>query len=171
MAFIDLAQSIGSADEVTASRALLAPAISAGLAEGLSGRAMLSAIRESGAAIRDSSFYELVGEVRASQARAEPWSHMPLDQLPTSDMVQDWSGGATNTYLNRVYMYVRTSDGGELAVERRGVSVLTKNLISPGDALSLAQDLYGQHADDDNYSNEQFLGAEFGGVYHQLGSG
>lgn len=169
MAFIDLAEAIGGADEVTASRALLAPAISAGLDEGLSGRAMLGAIRESGAAIRDSSFYQLVGEVRASRAMTEAWSQAALDQIPGSDLIQEWHGGATDTYLNRVYMYVRTNVDGEQAIERRGVSVLTKELITPEDALAMAQDLYDENADNENYANEQFLGAEFGGVYHQVG--
>lgn len=130
---------------------------------------MLAAIRETGAAVRDSSFYQLVGEVRASRSLTEAWGTAPLDQLPASNLIQDWHGGATDTFLNRVYMYVRTSEGGELAVERRGVSVLTHELITPADALAMAQDLYDENADNDNYANEQFLGAEFGGVYHQLG--
>lgn len=169
MSFLELASSIGEADEVTASRALLVPAISQGLAEGMSGRAMLSAIRETGSAVRDSSFYQLVGEIRASQAMAEKWGTAPLDQVPSSDLVQEWHGGATDKYLNRVYMYVRTSEGGEFSIERRGVSILTNELISPEDALSMAQDLYDENADSDKYKDEQFLGASFGGVYHQVG--
>jgi hypothetical protein len=169
MSFLELASSIGEADEVSASRALLVPAISQGLSEGLSGRAMLSAIRESGAAIRDSSFYQLVGEVRASQAMAESWSQAPLDQIPSSELVQEWHGGATDKYLSRVYMYVRTSEAGEFAIERRGISILTNELISPEDALSMAQDLYDENADSDKYADEQFMGASFGGVYHQVG--
>lgn len=169
MSFLELASSIGEADEVSASRAMLVPAISQGLSEGMSGRAMLAAIRESGSAVRDSSFYQLVGEVRASQAMAEAWGTAPLDQIPTSDLVQEWHGGATDKYLSRVYMYVRTSEGGEFAIERRGISLLTNELISPEDALSMAQDLYDENADSDKYANEQFLGASFGGVYHQVG--
>ena len=169
MAFIDLAEAIGGADEAQASRALLAPAISQGLSEGLSGRAMLATIRQSGAAIRDSAFYQLVGEVRASQALTSAWGQAALDQIPGSELIQEWHGGATDTYLNRVYMYVRTNVDGEQAIERRGVSVLTKELITPEDALSMAQDLYDENADNENYANEQFLGAEFGGVYHQVG--
>jgi hypothetical protein len=169
MAFLDIVQAIGEADEATASRGLLASAVSAGLSEGLSGRAMLAAIRESGTAVRDSSFYQLVGEVRASQALTEAWGAAPLDQIPAQELIQEWHGGQTDTYLNRVYMYVRTNEGGELVVERRGVNVLTKELISPSDALAMAQDLYEENADNDKYANEQFLGAEFAGVYHQVG--
>lgn len=169
MSFTDIADAFGAADEVGPSRSLLASAVSAGLNEGMSGRAMLAALRESGTAIRDSSFYQLVGEVRSSQALTAAWSSAPLDQIPGSELIQEWHGGATDTYLNRVYMYVRTNDGGEFSVERRGVSVLTKELITPEDALGMAQDLYEENAENDNYADEQFLGAEFGGVYHQVG--
>jgi hypothetical protein len=171
MAFIDLAEAIGNASESSASRALLGPAISAGIDEGLSGRAMLAGIRSSGAAIRDSAFYQLVGEVRASKAMTAAWGQAPLDQIPSDELIQEWHGGATDTYLNRVYMYVRTNVDGEMAIERRGVSIMTKELISPSDALGMAQDLYDENADNENYANEQFLGSEFGGVYHQLGTG
>lgn len=131
---------------------------------------MLGAVRQAGVGVRTQSFYQLLGEVRASAARAEQWSGAALDQLPGRELIQDWTGGQTETYLNRVYMYVRTHVEGELAVERRGVSILTNELITPGDALSMAQDLYAEGAESDNYANETLLGAEFGGVYHQLGA-
>lgn len=170
MAFTDILESLGEAAAAGADRSLLAPLMRQGLQEGLSGQAMLGAIRQAGAGVRTQSFYQLLGEVRASAARAEQWSGAALDQLPTHDMVQQWTGGQTDTYLNRVYMYVRTHVEGELAVERRGVSILTNELITPGDALAMAQELYADNADSDNYANETVLGAEFGGVYHQLGA-
>lgn len=170
MAFIDIAQAIGEAETGSVGQGLLASAVRQGLAEGMSATNMLNDIRAAGGSIRTQSFYQLVGEVRASAARASEWATAPLDQVPGQDLVQDWTGGQADTYLNRVYMYVRTNIGGVLSVERRGVSILTKEAISPNDALAMAQGLYEDNADSDNYANEQFLGAEFGGVYHQLGA-
>jgi hypothetical protein len=171
VAFTDILESLTGAAEAGADRSLLAPLVRQGLTEGLSATQMLDAVRSAGVGLRTQSWYQLVGEVRASAARAEQWSGAALDRLPTPDQVQEWSGGHTETYLNRVYMYVRTSATGELAVERRGVSILTNELITPGDALSMAQDLYAEGDESDNYAGEQLLGAEFGGVYHQLGGG
>lgn len=169
MAFTDILASVAEAEGAGVGTPLLASMVRQGLTEGLSGSAMLNAIRDAGVGIRTQSFYQLVGEVRASAARAEQWSGAALDRLPSSELVQEWTGGQSDTYLSRVYMYVRTRATGELAVERRGVSIVTNELITPGDALSMAQDLYAENADNENYSNEQLLGAEFGGVYHQLG--
>ena len=170
MSFLDIAESIGAAESGSVGQGLLASAVRQGLSEGVSATEMLNSIRAAGGSIRTQSFYQLVGEVRAASARAGEWATAPLDQIPGQDLVQDWTGGQADTYLNRVYMYVRTSVGGVLSVERRGVSILTRDAISPSDALAMAQQLYEENSDSENYANEQFLGAEFGGVYHQLGA-
>jgi hypothetical protein len=170
MAFTEILQSIADAEGANVGRSLLGTAIRQGLSEGMSATSMLNAMRDAGVGLRTQSFYQLAGEVRASTARAEAWSGAALDRLPGSDLVQEWTGGQADTYLSRVYMYVRTHVDGELSVERRGVSVVTNQLITPGDALSMANDLYAENAENDNYANEQLLGSEFGGVYHQQGA-
>ncbi len=148
---------------------MLASIVRQGLNDGLSGNEMLRQVQAAGLGIQRSSFLQLVGEVRSSASMAERWSTLPLDQVPGPEDIVDWAGGATDTYLHRVYMYVRTNEAGQLAVERRGVSLLTREPLSPADALAMAQDLYDENADNDNYSGDQLLGAEFGGIYHQLG--
>lgn len=170
MSFIELAESIGAAESGAVGQSMLASAVRQGLTEGLSATDMLTGLRAAGGAIRTQSFYQLVGEVRAASAMSSEWATAPLDQAPASSLVQDWAGGQADTYLNRVYMYVRTNVGGVLSVERRGVSILTKEAIAPNDALAMAQELYEENSESENYANEQFLGAEFGGVYHQLGA-
>lgn len=170
MSFIETLQSLTEAAAAGGDRSLLAPLIRQGLSEGMSATEMLGSIRDAGVGVRTQSFYQLAGEVRASAARADAWSGAALDQTPSSELIQEWTGGQADKYLSRVYMYVRTRASGDLAVERRGVSILTNELITPGDALAMAQDLYSENADSDNYANEELLGAEFGGVYHQLGA-
>lgn len=169
MALGSFFESLAEAGGADVGTPLYASAIRAGLNEGMNGSEILSSLRDAGFGIRTQSFYQLLGEVRASTALAGDWSAAPLDQLPGEGLVQEWSGGATDTYLSRIYMYVRTNVGGQLSVERRGVSILTNELITPGDALSMAQELYEENSDSENYANEQLLGAEFGGVYHQTG--
>ena len=163
-------EGLADAEGADIGQSMSASLIRQGLNEGLSGNAILSAMQEAGLGIRRQSFYQLLGEVRASSALADAWSGAPLDQIPSDDLVTDWTGGRADSYLSRVYMYVRTNVGGVLSVERRGVSIVTNELITPGDALAAAQSLYEENSESENYANEQLLGAEFGGVYHQLGA-
>jgi hypothetical protein len=170
MAFTDILESIGAASEANLGRSQLATLVRAGIEEGVSGNAMLSALRGIGSGIRRQSFLQLVGEVRSAAARAETWAQMPLDQMPSDDMVQIWHGGAVNTFLHRVYVYYRSNEFGIMAVARKGFSILSRTMITPAQALARAQDIWESGSEGGTDVGQTLLGMEFGGVYHQLGS-
>jgi hypothetical protein len=173
MTFLESISEVGAADTegIGATRSQLGSLVSQGLSEGLSGRTMLSVLQENGLGVRRGDFYDLLGEVRAAQSMGETWSSLPLDLVPDESVATVWTGGATNTYLYRVRMYIREGGSEGMGFYQGNFDVVTDELITPAEALERAADQFNSGVSSDNYPNQELWGQSLGGIYHQLGQG
>ncbi|MGH3571190.1 MAG: hypothetical protein ACRDUW_05075 [Pseudonocardiaceae bacterium] len=142
-----------------------------GLGEGLSANKMLTSLREAGSGIRRQSFLQLVGEVRAAGAAAGELAAAPLESQLEASRYVTWHGGATNTYLHRVSLFVRQDVEGNLEVVTKNFDILSSERLTPAEAVRQAVDIFNTNTGSENYSSEQLLGAELRGAYHQEGGG
>ncbi len=165
--FDDLLGAATAGGEGTVSRNTLASIVRVGLSEGLSGNAMQAALKGTGYGLRRGDFLNLVGQVRSSLG-AGAWAlGVDPNTIPGPDQIAPWSGGTPNRYLTRVNVYRRVSVGpGEYQVERRGLSFLSANPISPGQAAQQAIDL---PVGDEGTDIGELLGVEYNGTYFQTG--
>lgn len=150
-------------------RSNLGSLVSRGLSEGLSANSMLATLKEAGGGIRRQSFLQLVGEVRAADASAGELALAPLDNVLAEENYAQWSGGATDTYLHRVSLFVRQEQEGSLEVMTKKFDIVSSERLSPAEAIRQAQDIFDTNTGTDNYPSEELLGAELRGAYHQLG--
>lgn len=131
---------------------------------------MLSAFREAGGAIRTQSFYQLVGEVSAASAIANRVPEIALDALPPAEAIATWSGGRPGSYLYRVRVYYRESEGGVLGVQSTTLNVQTSELVTPADAVAMAQNTWAQGSGGTTGVGQELLGMEVGTIFHQEGA-
>jgi hypothetical protein len=169
MAFLEFLSSLGESPLAASGRSMLAPLVRQGLSEGMSANAMLRELRAAGLGLRRQSFLQLVGEVKGSTERAGAWAGVDLTAMPGADMIQEWHGGQSETYLHRVYAYYRSREAGDLSVYRKGFSILSRSPMTPAQAIASAADLWGEGDTSGDYAQD-LLGFEFSGIYHQLGS-
>jgi hypothetical protein len=162
----DLAES-GATEGVTLGNNLLAPIVQQGINEGLSGNAMLSAIKGAGLGIRRSSFLDLVGGVRAAALAAPDVAAMSLDQLPTAEQIVNWRGGKAGTYLYRTNVFTRERDDlGNFHFEQKSWDIQSSSLLTPQEVNDQVTDQFNANTDD--YPAE-LLGVTLRGVYLQGG--
>lgn len=158
------------ADEVgLLTRSQLGSLVGVGLREGLSGNEMLRQLVGAGSGIRRQSFLQLVGEVRNAQASAAELALAPVETPLGAERYTDWQGGATDSYLHRVSLYVREQEEGGLSVITKNFDIISSTPLSPAEAVQRAQDIFNTNTGSDNYPDEELLGAELRGAYHQLG--
>jgi len=168
MTFLEGIEGLGE-EGAQLGRQYLAPLLSQGVAEGMSGASMLSELRDAGQGIRTQSFYQLLGEVKGSLAKTAAWEGLSLETIPGEEVFQEWAGGAVDTYLYRVPMMYRTTEGGIMGVARKTINVLTHDPISIDEAISRATDTWSEGHEEGSDTGQEFLGAGMPTLYHQIG--
>jgi hypothetical protein len=136
----------------------------------MSGNAMLSSAQEAGVGIRRADFLSLVGEVRAATANASAIQALAVDEVAQEAQVTQWEGGATNTYLHRITMYVREGEPSMQTVVQRNFDVLSDHILSAAEATESAESIFNGGKEDDNYADQELLGSELRNIFHQQGS-
>lgn len=165
--FEDLLEAATGGSEGTVSRNTMASVVRAGLNQGLSGNAIQAALKNTGAGIRRGDFLNLVGQVRSSLGAGQWALGVDPNTVPGPDQIEPWSGGTPNRYLTRVNVFRRVQVGpGDYQVERRGLSFLSANPLSPAQAMQQASDL---PVGDEGTNIGELLGLEYNGTYFQTG--
>jgi hypothetical protein len=161
----------GILEPAALTRSDLASVIKIGINQGLSGNTMLSTAQALGVGIRRVDFLQLVGEVRSSIAGETAIQALSLTQAADESMVTQWEGGATNTFLHRVTLYVREGPPGVKEVMTHNFDILSDRIMTAQEATSQAQDIFNEGLSTDNYSDQELLGSELRNIFHQTGAG
>ena len=161
----------GIADVAGLTRSDLASLVSQGLRSGLSGNRMLSEAQSLGVGIRRADFLGLVGEVRSAIANESAISALSMTAVAEEALVTQWTGGATNTYLHRVSMFVREGVPGDKSVVRHDFDILSDHILTKAEAQQRAEDIFINGQVDDKYPDQELLGSELRNIYHQQGNG
>jgi hypothetical protein len=158
MSFLDIITAAAEGGDVNALRSQLAPAISEGLSEGLSGASMLRTFREAGGTIRTYDFQRLVGEVNATRAASGAWIAQPLDTVPGADAFVTHTGSAYSGYEYRVPIFYREPDEGGAVPGHTVFSIRVQEPITPAQAQQMALDYFDEGSDSELYGGQEFLG-------------
>ena len=160
----------GIASPGSLTRSDLASLVNEGIGNGMSGNAMLREAQAAGIGIRRADFLQLVGEVRSSLAGQSAIQALAMDQLADESMITQWTGGAVNTYLHRVTLYVREGPPGGKEIVTHKWDILSDHVLSGRQATEAASERFINGQSDDNYSDQELLGSELRNIYHQEGS-
>lgn len=161
----------GITDVAGLTRSDLASLVSQGLRSGLSGNRMLSEAQSLGVGIRRADFLGLVGEVRSAIANESAIAALSMTEVADEALITRWTGGATDTYLHRVSMFVREGVPGDKSVVRHDFDILSDHVLTKAEAEQRAQDIFTNGQVDDNYADQELLGSELRNIYHQEGNG
>jgi hypothetical protein len=131
---------------------------------------MLSEAQDAGIGIRRSDFLSLVGEVRSAISSESTIAALGANELADEASITQWTGGATNTYLHRVSLYVREGVPGAKEVMVHNFDILSSDILTPAQATENARELFANGQADDNYADQELLGAELRNIYHQQGA-
>jgi hypothetical protein len=161
----------GISDVGSLTRSDLASLVNEGIRNGLSGNAMQAMASEAGVGIRRSDFQQLVTEVRSSIANESAIQALGANEIADESLVTQWTGGATDTYLHRVTLYVREGPPGNKEIMLHNFDILNDHIMSGAEAVASAQELFVNGQADDNYADQELLGADMRNIYHQQGGG
>lgn len=118
--------------------------ISAGVKQGLSGNAILGALREGGLGIRTQSFYEILGEVRASVGRAGDIANLNPETIPGDEMFSVWRQAPEGMNLYQIDMHVIDPTYGAITAP---FSVASSENLTVEQAIGRAMDVFTTNAD------------------------
>lgn len=133
-------------------RSMLPQLVEVGLENDLSGRSMLQALRGAGVSIADSTFYNIVAEVRAGQVEAAEVGGFSLTGVPDASSFANWSTTNAEGYVYRFSAAFDQLDEAGNVVETiwRPFSVVSRNPISISDAMADTNEMLSS-SDPDRY--------------------
>lgn len=131
-------QGLESQEGAGYARTMLPQLVSLGLENDLSGRSMLSALRAGGVSIADSTFYNVVAEVKAGEAEAAEVGGFALTGVPDASSFANWT---TTNAEGFVYRFSAAFDqldeaGNVLETIWRPFSVVSRDPIAISDAMA-----------------------------------
>lgn len=130
--------------------------IARGVNEGLSGRQIISSLRDAGMGIRDSVVYRTIGEVRAAIANREHVAGLPTNVLPSAEDYSPWSTARTG-YATQLLVFTRDRETGLI-----GSTVSTYTTQDPhtiDEAIAAKQADWEDLTESGNdYEDQQYLG-------------
>lgn len=131
---------------------------------GLSGRAGLAAARAKGLHVADSTWYQMIGQVKATLSSQIDEVTKPLGQRPGQHEIQGYASKKAQGYIQ--YVDVMVKDRATGVVSTRPYSVRTNELLRRGQVVNRALKQF-QAAVDENQSiyDEQVLGAYYTGTF------
>jgi hypothetical protein len=126
--------------------------------EGMSGRAGLAAARAAGTRIQDSTWFQMVGQVRAALANQGDEVTRPLGQRPGQHEISGFASTKATGYLHYIDVLVKDRETG--LVSARPYAVKSGSLLRRGQAIKRGLEAF-QSAIDLNPGeyDEQVLGA------------
>jgi hypothetical protein len=131
---------------------------------GMSARAGLAAARAAGVAIRDATWYRIVGEVRRSLSNQIDEASAPLNQRPTGGAISTLTTKAARGWVQYVDVFVRDERTGVVSVRPwalRGTSLLTRGQVVNRAIASFTTFTTGP----DRQYEEKVLGAAYTATY------
>ena len=130
--------------------------VARGVTEGMSGRQIISALRDAGMGIRDSVVYRMVGEVRAAIANREHVATLPTDQLPDATDYAQWTTNRSG-YSTQLLVFTRDRETGLIGSTVSSYTTADPHTID--EAIAAKQsDWEDLTATGSEYEDEQYLG-------------
>lgn len=132
--------------------AIVGGAIRYGIDNGMSGASILSGLQSLGLGVRRQTFYQLLRNENARIAAGLIPADVTLTEVPTAGQIPNLEVGRAGTYVTNIRMTYRVADGsGDYHLEERTISVTSRAAMAPADAMSIAQNVWAEHAS--NYPN------------------
>ena len=137
--------------------------------DGISANRGLAAFREAGGSIGRQTWLRLYSEIKQSIInRGDEMTAAP-ESTPMGNEVTRPATWTMNGYLQQVEVYYR--EKGSVEVFVRPFSVKSDSLMTRGDAVQKVLDTFGDHAAEDQYSDQVVLFAAYTGTYSSPGFG
>lgn len=131
--------------------------VARGVAEGMSGRQIIAAMREAGAGVRDATARRMIGEVRASIANREHVAGMDTSKLPNANDYAQWTTNRTG-YSTQLLVFTRDRETGLIGSTVSSYTTLDPH--TPDEAIAAKQADWEDLTDTGNeYEDQQYLGA------------
>lgn len=152
-------------------RSVLPQLVELGLENDLSGRAMLSALRAGGVSIADSTFYNVVSEVKYAQVEAAEVGGFALTGVPDASSFANWT---TTNAEGFVYRFAAAFDqldqvGNVIETIWKPFSVTTRQPIAISDAMADANGVL-EGANPKDY-NQVYRGLTLANLYQMTPGG
>ena len=124
-------------------RTMLPQLVQVGLENDLSGRSMLIALRGAGVSIADSTFYNVIAEVKAGAVTASEVGGFSMTGIPDASSFAEWSTTNAEGFVYRFSAAFDQLDQEGNVVETiwRPFSVNSRSPISISDAMADANDV------------------------------
>lgn len=135
--------------------------------QGMSGRAGLSAYRESGGRVANQTWFRMVGEARAMLAQRGDEISRPLNRRPTGEEIVTWHTRKKSGFIQQVEVMARDRETG--AIIALPYSVKSQTLMSRQRAIDEALSAFTPEGTDGE--KQQILGAIHTGTYQMIPSG
>jgi len=138
-----------------------------GVESGLSARAALSAYREAGGHVADSTWFRTYAEVAANVSAREGLFSEPQEGTPYASEIQQWETIKAEGYAHQVEVLARDRRTGE--VISIPYTMMSRELMDRTDVINHALQVYS----DENAKKyeQQILGAVYTGTYSAVASG
>lgn len=150
--------------------AIVGGTIRYGLQNGVSGAEILRGLQAQGLGIRRQTFYQLMRVERANIAAGNIPADLALEQIPLDADIPRVPVGRPGTYLSNVKVTYRVSTGpGSYHLEERTISISSREVISPQQAINVTQDIWSQHQV--NYPNLSVYDLAYMGTVLHTGKG
>jgi hypothetical protein len=136
---------------------------------GMSGRAGLAAARAAGTRIADSTWYQMIGEVRRSLANQIDEVTRPLGQRPGQHEIGGLQTKTARGYIQYIDVMVKDRETG--AVNVRPYAVRTGSLLRRGQVIKRGLEAFQSAVDlNPGEYDEQVLGAVYTATYQLVPS-
>lgn len=160
----------GAWGEGDVDRSVLSGVVRAGLEEGLSGNAIQRGLSDAGLGVRRGVLQDLVRTIRAELAIGAAPPPVSLTELPDRNNIARVAEGREGTFRSQILITYRNAIGdGEYAIERTVFSVSSDTLMTPQDALGIAQEIWQTNSA--MYGDRQLYGLEYTGTLQNMGAG
>lgn len=131
---------------------------------GLSGRAGLAAARAKGVRIADSTWYQMIGQVRSSLSAQIDEVTRPLGQRPGQHEIKGFASKNARGYMHYVDVMVKDRATGVVSI--RPFSIRSNELLRRGQAVNRALKAFQASVDSNTEGyDEQVLGAVYTATY------
>lgn len=147
---------------------LVGGAIRYGVQNGLSGQTILTGLQQAGLGVRRQTFYQLLRNERANIASGLGAVDQALTSLPEASSISQVAVGRAGTYVTNLRLTYRVGEsGGDYHLESRTLSVTSRDVVTPQQAMDIAADIWAEHAA--NYPNQAIFDMAYMGTQLHTG--
>jgi hypothetical protein len=134
-----------------------ASVVARGVAEGMSGNAIVRALQQAGMGVNRGTVFKMIGQVRAAIANREHVATMPTDQLPAARDYATWTTSREG-FSTQLLVFTRDRETGIIGSQVSSYTTLDPH--SPDEAIAAKQaDWLDLTAQGSEYEDQQYLGA------------